>query len=347
MRLDEPSWWYRPEGSGAIVRLLRPFGALYGWAVERRFERAEPYRSSLAVICIGNLTAGGTGKTPMVMQLGRILASKGQRPAFLTRGYGGRVKGPCWVDAQSSTADEVGDEALLLARVAPTMVSRDRAEGARAIEASGAASVIIMDDGLQNPSLHKDFTLALVDARRGIGNGAVFPAGPLRARLPFQLERVDAIVVNGPSEHSDDTALEWLAGLFRGPILTARPEPVGDIAWIRGTRLVAFAGIGHPERFFGLLEALGGKVVARVTLPDHHRYTEKDAARILALAASHDAIAVTTEKDFVRLASGSGSISELRARSRTLDIRLALDPRSTAQLEALLRPVIGAVPATR
>lgn len=338
MRLNEPSWWYRPDEPGAIVRLLRPVGALYGWAVECRFQRAKPYRSSLPVICIGNLTLGGTGKTPMAMALARMLLQQGERPVFLTRGYGGRAEGPCWVDIQFSTAEEVGDEALLLARIAPTMVSRDRAAGARAIEASGTASVIIMDDGLQNPSIHKDLTLALVDARRGIGNGAVFPAGPLRARLSFQLEHVDAIVVNGPPEVE---APGWLAGVFRGPVLNARPEPVGDIDWIKGTRLVGYAGIGHPERFFGLLEALGGKVVARVPLPDHHRFTEKDAEHILALAASHDAIAATTAKDFVRLSSGSGAIPELRARSRILDIQLVLDPASVEQLEALLRPIIG------
>lgn len=337
MRLDEPAWWYQPGKAPTLVRALRPLSKLYGWAVARRFRRAEPYRSSLPVICIGNLTAGGTGKTPLAIHIGQKLVEMGERPVFLTRGYGGRAKGPHPVDKRSDTARDVGDEALLLADVAPTVVSRDRAAGARVIERSASASVIVMDDGLQNPSLHKDLAVALVDARRGIGNEQVLPAGPLRAPLQLQLGLVDAIILNHPPGHDGNADLEWLPDDFAGPILTATPEPKGDVAWIKDTRLVAFAGIGHPERFFGLLKALGGKVVATVPLPDHHAFTAKDAERVLALVDSHDAIAVTTEKDYVRLGHASGPLSELKARSRTLGIRLALDPTSTEKLDALLR----------
>lgn len=339
MRLDEPVWWYRPGKAPAIARALRPVSILYGWAVARRFRRAEPYRSSLPVICIGNLTAGGTGKTPLAMHIGQILLDMGELPVFLTRGYGGRITGPHRVD-RSDTAREVGDEALLLANVAPTVVSRDRAVGARAIEDAASASVIVMDDGLQNPSLHKDLTIALVDARRGIGNGEVLPAGPLRAPLQLQLGLVDAIFLNRRPGHDDDTRLDWLTAEFAGPILTAAPEPKDDVAWIRGARIVAFAGIGHPERFFSLLEELGGEVVATVPLPDHHAFTAKDAERILDLADLLEAIVITTEKDYVRLGDASGPLAKLKARSRTLGIRLVPDRISTAKLNDLLRFVL-------
>lgn len=340
MRLDEPAWWYRPGKVPAIVRALRPVGKLYGWAVARRFRRAKRYRSSLPVICIGNLTAGGTGKTPLAIHIGQRLIAMDERPVFLTRGYGGRMKGPYRVDTGFDSARDVGDEALLLAKVAPTVVSRDRAAGARAIEAASLASVIVMDDGLQNPSLHKDLAVALIDGRRGIGNGDVLPAGPLRAPLKLQLGLVDAIMLNRPPGHDGDACLEWLPNDFAGPILTATPEPEGDVHWIRDARLVAFAGIGHPERFFGLLKELGGNIVATVPLPDHHAFTAKDAERILALAESLDAIAVTTEKDYVRLGDAFGPMAELKARSRTLGIRLVPDQASSAKLDALLRSAL-------
>jgi tetraacyldisaccharide 4'-kinase len=233
----------------------------------------------------------------------------------------------------------VGDEALLLAEIAPALVSRDRAAGARAIEAAATASVIIMDDGLQNPSLCKDLTIALVDARRGIGNGEVLPMGPLRARLGFQLGLVDAVVLNhSPSGHGElkSQSFQWLESQFPGPVLAASPEPQGDIDWIKTARLIAFAGIANPQRFFRLLEILGGDVAATVTLPDHHMFRQKDAERILSLAASHDAIPVTTEKDLVRLKGGHGAIGQLFAISRKLGIRLELKEGDGERLNALL-----------
>lgn len=339
MPLDEPSWWYEPGRGPVVARALRPASAIYTWAVERRFRRARPYRPSLPVICIGNLTAGGTGKTPLAMRIAQDLINRGERPVFLTRGYGGRTAGPHWVDPKSHTATAVGDEALLLAEIAPALVSRDRAAGARAIEAASTASVIIMDDGLQNPSLCKDLTIALVDARRGIGNGEVLPMGPLRARLGFQLGLVDAIVVNhSPAGHGEfqSQSFQWLESQFAGPVLAASPEPQGDTAWIKSARLVAFAGIANPQRFFRLLEMLGGDVAATVTLPDHHVFRQKDAERILSLAASHDAVPVTTEKDWVRLKAGHGAIRELFAHSRKLGIHLKLKEHDAERLNGLL-----------
>ena len=183
MRLDEPPWWYRDPPSG-IATVLRPLAALYGWAAAARYWRATPYRSRLPVICVGNFTAGGTGKTPLVIHLCERLKAAGHEPVALTRGYGGRLSGPYWVNAKSDVARDVGDEALLLARAAPTLVARDRRAGAHAIETGPhPVTVIVMDDGLQNPGLAKDLTIAVVDGGRGFGNGLTMPAGPLRAPL--------------------------------------------------------------------------------------------------------------------------------------------------------------------
>jgi len=180
-----------------MATLLQPVAALYGWAATALYWRATPYRSRLPVICVGNFTVGGTGKTPLVLYLCERLKAAGHEPVAFTRGYGGRLSGPYWVNAKSDVARDVGDEALLLAKAVPTLVARDRRAGAQAIETGPhSVTVIVMDDGLQNPGLAKDLALAVVDGSVGLGNGRVMPAGPLRAPLAFQLELTDAIVVN-------------------------------------------------------------------------------------------------------------------------------------------------------
>ncbi len=198
MRLDEPSWWYGKDGE-RMARLLRPLSRIFSHFAVERLTKRTPYRSRLPVICVGNFTAGGTGKTPLTLHIARLLAASGEHPAILTRGYGVKRAGPYWIDDMSELAEDVGDEPLLLARVAPTLVAHDRRAGAVAIETSGRnISVIVMDDGLQNPALAKDLTIAIVDAVRGIGNGEVIPSGPLRAPLDVQLAITDAILVNTP-----------------------------------------------------------------------------------------------------------------------------------------------------
>lgn len=345
----EPAWWYRAETS-ATARVLRPVSKVYAWAVERRFQRAQPYRSALPVICVGNLTTGGTGKTPFALLLAEELKRLGERPAFLTRGYGGRHAGPRWVDRDLDLAADISDEALLLSRVAPTLIARDRAAGARAIEAAaGAPSVIVMDDGLQNPMLVKDLTIALVDARRGIGNGEVLPAGPLRASLAFQLNLADAVIVNSAphaAAHAAESAAGW-KHQFPGPVLETRPCAEGDTAWIGDARLVAYAGIANPSRFFTLLERLGGRIAESLVFPDHHRFTEKDAERILGAGARHEALLVTTEKDWVRLLGRGGRRGELRDTSRVLPIRLALDERDAGRLAGLIQAAFQTTRAQR
>ena len=213
MRLDEPSWWY--GGAGDVrQRALAPLGRLYGWIAERRYYRHQPYRSRLPIICVGNFTAGGTGKTPLSLGIARLLIARGERPVFLTRGYGGQTAGPAWVEGGPGAARRFGDEPLLLAAVAPTMVARDRRAGIIAIESGGGQpSAVIMDDGLQNGSVSKNLSIALVEGRRGIGNGEVIPAGPLRAPLEFQIGLVDAIVVRDPPDLTDERGVH--AGILR------------------------------------------------------------------------------------------------------------------------------------
>ncbi len=341
MRLEEPKWWY---GDAPCPRLLAPLLAalsqLYGWVAQWRFHRRQPYRARFPVICVGNFTAGGTGKTPLAMFIARQLLAEGGRPVFLTRGYGGREPGPVWVEDTAGAARRFGDEALLLARVAPTLVARDRKLGVRAIEDSGRkVSAVIMDDGLQNPALVKDLAIAVVDGGRGLGNGEVIPAGPLRAPMEFQLGLVDAIVVTEPRGNAappNPDVKELLRHGFHGPVLEVAAVPQGDTAWLSGTPVVAFAGIANPARFFALLDSLGARVLERVVFPDHHNFKRADAERLLALAHADGVHLVTTEKDWVRLDGEETMPVELLERTRPLAIEMAFSDRDLGRLTSLI-----------
>jgi tetraacyldisaccharide 4'-kinase len=318
---------------------------LYGRIAVSRFRRGEPYRSRLPVVCIGNFTAGGTGKTPLSMFVARLLLARGEKPVFLTRGYGGSTAGPAWVRDADDAARRYGDEPLLLASVAPTVVARDRKAGMQCIErGEHPATVVIMDDGLQNPALTKDLSIAVVDGTRGLGNGEVIPAGPLRAPVDFQMGLVDAVVVREPQQtaNSGDGIHALLRRAFPGPVLAANVIPRGDTAWLRQGPLVAFAGIANPQRFYDLVARLGGSIAARASFPDHHAFTAADAERLLTLAREHGARLVTTEKDWVRLASGSLALGELKLRATPLAIELALDERSLGRLNSLIDAVVVA-----
>lgn len=350
MPLEEPSWWYGNRTNDWRANALEPVARLYAWAVQRRFKNAEPFRSDLPVICVGNFTAGGTGKTPMSLLLAELLTQLGERPAFLTRGYAGRIAGPEWVDPHRHSAIDVGDEPLLLASAAPTMICRDRPAGARAIlTREPRPTVIIMDDGLQNPSLEKDLRIAIVDGIRGIGNGRVIPAGPLRAPLQFQYAMTDAVIVNGsqPPDSDDDRqsnsgVLGRLRHRFLGPVLVAEPEPAGDISWLTDTPVIAFAGIANPQRFFSLLERLGATVLAKVVYRDHHTFTDSEAEELLARATASGAQLVTTEKDLVRMKSaGNSAIVRLRQTTRPLPIRLRFEEKDLSRMTALLQAAIA------
>jgi tetraacyldisaccharide 4'-kinase len=333
MRLETPSWWYRKKGR--LASALAPFGRLYGRIAEKRFARAKPYRSYLPVICIGNFTAGGGGKTPTAIAVAQLLIALGEKPAFLTRGYGGASKEPVLV-AQGQGAEEVGDEPLLLAEIAPTMVSADREAGAKALEQT-EASVIVMDDGFQNPSLVKDLCLVVVDSESGIGNGLVIPAGPLRAPLEPQIARADALVVIG-----DGGKAAGVAEIFADqgkPVLKARMVPRQDRRWLAVLPVIGFAGIARPEKFFATLRNNGARLVETRAFPDHHRYREREAGRLIARGKELNAMLVTTEKDYVRLAEDDdGALAELKHRCRPFPIAVEFD--DAAAIHALLAGVI-------
>jgi tetraacyldisaccharide 4'-kinase len=278
-----PEFWKR---RGPLALLLAPLGCLYGLSVAKKARQAAPFRSSAKVICVGNLTAGGSGKTPVALAVARHLTGKGRKVFFLTRGYGGSEAGPLLVKEQS--AAEAGDEALLLARTAPTVVARDRAEGARLAVANGA-EVIVMDDGHQNFTLAKDLSLVVVDGAAGFGNGLMIPAGPLREPVAQGLARADAVVIVG------DGAPD-LQG-FAGPVLRARLQP--EKSDLSGKRVFAFAGIGRPEKFVETLRTLGAEVTGTQFFADHHPYTPSEIAALKNWAG--DSLLVTTQKDLVRL----------------------------------------------
>jgi tetraacyldisaccharide 4'-kinase len=335
--MREPAfWWDKP---GLTSRLLWPaafvYGAVAAWRMQRKGQPA-----SIPVICVGNFTLGGAGKTPTVIALARWLAENGAKPFVLTRGYGGSLAGPVRVDPEKHRASDVGDEPLLLARHAPVVVAHDRAAGA-ALAREGGANVIIMDDGLQNPSLAKDFVLAVIDGRRGLGNAAVFPAGPLRAPLRAQLACVQAILVVGKGAGvAQATAL---AREHRRPLFQARLVPKAETVKALGRkRVLAFAGIGDPEKFFTTLAEAGIEATAEESFPDHHVYTETDAQRLLARAEAGKLVPLTTEKDMARLAHGEGALATLRARASTLPVTLVIEDE-----DSLRKLVRKAVPINR
>jgi tetraacyldisaccharide 4'-kinase len=318
-----PSFWWQEPGLEAA--LLTPLAALYGTIAARRLQRRGE-RTDIPVVCVGNATVGGAGKTPMALTTARLLAARGERPMFLTRGYGGRLPGPVRVDLAAHNAADVGDEPLLLARAHPAIVARDRVAGARAAQAAGA-SVVVMDDGFQNPSLTKDVAMLMVDGRRAIGNGRVCPAGPLRAPLAAQLARAHAVVVVGDAGGASGVAdAAAAAGI---PIYYGRLRPDGRaIAALAGRRVLAFAGVADPDKFFRTLAEAGIEAPLRRGFPDHHRYSEAEASRLLAEADLRELTPVTTEKDMVRL-DGGGALGELRARALSLPVILALDDQES------------------
>jgi len=340
MRLEPPSWWYGDRIPLAAWALWL-ISAAYGGIAERRFRAASPYRSKLPVICVGNFTMGGAGKTPVALKLASMLREAGHKPGFLTRGYGGSERGPHLIDSATDGADRVGDEPLLLARAAPTVVSRDRSAGARLLETLGV-DAIVMDDGFQNPSLEKDFRLVVVDAAAGMGSGHVFPLGPLRARLAFQLGMADAAVFLGARDRADAAGLieqrnQQLEQLRSTPlpVFNARIVPAVTDG-LRDRPFLAFCGIGRPGKFFDTLREAGIAVVKSRSFPDHHPYSTADARSLLADAKALDAGLVTTEKDHARLKGAQGILGELSQSAIAMAIDVEFSEGAEAQLLQLL-----------
>jgi len=312
-----PDFW---NHDGVLPHLLAPLGAVYAAATARRVA-CPGWRAPVPVLCAGNAGVGGAGKTTVALDLGARLLARGARVAFLTRGYGGRG-GAGRVDPARHDASAVGDEALLLAALAPTYVGADRALSARAALADGA-DALVMDDGLQNPTLHKDFSVLVIDGEVGFGNGRPIPAGPLREPVAACAVRCRGAVLIGA-----DRTLARAALPPDLPVLTARLEPAPDILAVAGRRVLAFAGIGRPEKFFDMLADAGIEIVARHPFADHHRYTDAEFFAVLAEADRLGAVPVTTPKDAARLTPAQ------LARVRVVGVRLAWD--SLAAVTTLL-----------
>lgn len=319
-----PKFW---QTGGAAARLLDPLGQVYGAITAARIKRARPTTVNAPVISVGNLTVGGTGKTPVVRDLAERLRQVGHKPAVVLRGYGGKLKGPALVDTHAHTALDVGDEALMHARDGATWVARNRANGANAAIAEGA-DLILLDDAHQHPSLTKDLSILVVDGATGFGNHRVIPAGPLREGVRAGLARTDAVAIIG----ADRTKLaERLPPAL--PVLTGTLEPGIDSAYLRGRKVVAFAGLGRPEKFFETLAALGARIVAAHPFDDHHLYQPADIQPILDEAFDIDALPVTTEKDAMRLSPDQ--------RQQVDVVKVAVKWSNAAGVEALLHRVLA------
>ena len=325
-----PEFWNHREGRDAapfIRAMLSPLSWIYGWAAARRIKNTQSFDVGIPVICVGNATMGGTGKTPVVIYLLKSLRRLEIGAVGLTRGYGGQEKGPIPVQ-QNHSAAQVGDEPLLLARHAPIWVAAGRDEGARAARSYGA-EVIVMDDGHQNPQLEKTLSLLVVDAEIGFGNGCVFPAGLLREKLSAALERADAIILMKPAP--DFEIDERLAAQLKGQIVISAylapkgPPPTGQ--------LYAFAGIGRPNKFFDSLRRHGGNIVEEIPYADHYKYKDEDIESLFLLASEYGASLITTEKDYVRLPKG------YRKGVQTWPVSVHFEDELT--LRRLLHPIIN------
>jgi len=312
-----PVFWYRQKTlSDFLAKIaLLPLSLFYAWLVRKRFDLYFPVPLSRPVLCVGNLVAGGAGKTPTVLALSQLLQEKGYNPHLLTRGYGGTESGPLQVSPGRDTAADVGDEALLLVESAPTWVSANRPLGAQQAIDSGA-NIIVMDDGFQNPVIYKDFALLVVDGAVGIGNAFVIPAGPLRESLSSGLSRADAVLIIGEDKTNAAALIRARANI---PVLSGRLEQQKDTVDVRGKKVVAFAGIGRPGKLKETLEEHGAEIVGWTEFPDHFPYDEEDLKDIVASAEAQGAMLITTAKDHVRLPEG------LRAGIAPFTVRLVLE----------------------
>lgn len=321
MKLAAPKFWYDNDKSFWATCLL-PFGYVYGLVVSERLKTQMPPLLK-PVICVGNLTLGGAGKTPTVQAVARLLQKDSVNVHIVMRGYGGSLKGPVQVDVKTHDWRAVGDEALLLARDFPVWVARRRPEGAQAAIAAGA-DVVLLDDGFQNPTLYKNFSIVVVDGATGFGNDEIFPAGPLRENVEEGLSRADAVVVVEPDQADVRGRVNKV---HSRPVFSAMPEIT--LPDTMPERVVAFAGIGRPEKFKQSLEQAEVEVVEWIDFPDHHPYTEEDITLLRKKASETGLPLVTTEKDYMRL--------PFYMRDEVMPVAYRLDVAEEPMLLSLLR----------
>lgn len=334
--LTAPEFWWQKTPT-LSARLLSPAGAVYGWLTARRMSRAPKGKADIPVLCVGNLVMGGAGKTPTTLALVNHLMNLGHKPGVLLRGYGGTEKGQLLIK-NGHNAGQVGDEALLYANVAPTVVSADRVAGAMLLGKAGA-DVILMDDGFQNPSLHKDLSLIVVDTQTAWGNGLSCPAGPLRAPVNSQLHKASAIIALGHGVRMgdvDDAANRHDLPIYRGKIV-----PVQLTGEFVGRRFIAYSGIGRPEKFFESLTDANLEAVEHFSFPDHHAFTEQDAEKILSRCRSLDAMPITTEKDFVRLLAAPEHTFAAELRQVTKVLKIQIEWENPDSLIEMLRGLMA------
>lgn len=293
--LKAPKFWQ--DTTSKLASCLIPFAWIYATIGHIRYQLQKPYKSDATVYCIGNVTMGGAGKTPVALALAEHLQQQGQAPWFVSRGYGGKLNGPIQVDPEVHEVKHVGDEPLLLAKLAPTVIAKDRRAGVRFAEQQGA-KVIILDDGLQNNTVAKDHSWLVIDGGYGIGNGQIFPAGPLREPFECAIKRVEKVVLVGTDVHNISKRF------LDKEVVNARIVPDSNvIETLKGKPLLAFCGIGIPEKFFAMLQAQGLQVAQTRAFADHHPYSEKELQNLLDDAHAHNYNLVTTSKDLIRIPS--------------------------------------------
>lgn len=323
MAMDEapPFWWTK---AGWQAWGLSVPSWLYGRVSARRMNMPASASISVPVVCIGNFIAGGAGKTPTTIALAKKALEMGLQPGVLSRGHGGGINVPTIVELGNHDARDVGDEPLLLAETCMTVVAANRIEGARLLVENGA-QIIFMDDGFQNPTLHKDFSIAVVDARRGVGNGFVHPAGPIRVPLSEQMPKADTVLVIGEGEGADKVVR--IAAKHAKPVQLATVS-ILDCEDLRNKSVIAFAGIADPEKFYASLRQAGATIMDRVSFGDHHQFRDEEIQDLINRAKLKKLALVTTAKDFVRLPRNSEVARQLASMTRVAHIELQFeDPK--------------------
>ncbi|MCO5731138.1 tetraacyldisaccharide 4'-kinase [Rhizobium sp. SSA_523] len=313
-----PFWWTKADWRAWS---LYPVSCLYGSIAGRRMARARPPQVAVPVLCVGNFTVGGAGKTPTAIAIARAAKAKGLRPGFLSRGYGGSLDQTVLVDPHHHRADAVGDEPLLLAREAITVISRRRFQGAERLVAEGA-DFIIMDDGFQSARLAIDFALVVIDSDRGIGNGHVVPGGPVRAPLRQQMLQMSSLLKVGRGNAADPLVRQAARAGKPVGVATLLPRPMPEL---QASRLFAFAGIADPTKFYRTVQSLGGEIVATRDFPDHHYFTEDEMADLMADAEAQQLTLVTTAKDAARLRGHHGAAASLLSNTKIVEVDMVFD----------------------